>query len=717
MSKPVENAKDKAQASWPGASIVERGKGHVKHQHPTDPNRFMFDVVVGGRGFHFGDEPFTEANEVDTAWVDADPILDAPWQKKMVLADYNAYAFRESTLGFDQGQLIEYRDPDSGETVSFQPQQLQWTNDLDQISPIAAPASVSAIVNDDLLTWFDAYGSGIDFRWQTQPTRLTKFVDIVNLAALGSPPQFIIDGGNPVVRISMIFQRSPGLEIWVDGTQWNERGNNPQTTLDNVEFRLVSTGEPVWWFKAPLAWDADQEEIAPAMRLRKQGPNLFVEILTPWSWLQSAAYPITIDVTVDVSVAAGADDCGVYNTNFTNTTHSYYLDSTTYNPYMGFARFLNVTVEGTIDVSYLTLSARGGSASGVTDIYGEDADNPGQVADKTDFDGRVLTTATVQWSPSAWVAQTEYNTSSINTIIQEIVDRGGWSSGNAMNIKTVDTQTAACSAHSKDSNTGGAEAPALHIEYTAAAGVNITVPVGSLTLAGLAPTVATPVNITVPVASLTLAGLAPSVATPVNITIPVGSLSLTGLAPTIQTPVDITIPVGSLTLTGLVPTVEALAGIVITVPLATLSFAGFAPVVTTTANVNIEIPLATLAFSGFAPTVTATADIDIEVPVATLSFSEFAPTIITTAGVDIEIPVGSLSLTGLAPSIGNPQEVTIPIAALSLAGLIPIITVSLPLVGLDFTLTQRSQDFTIVKRSQDFSLAQRSQDFDLETGE
>ena len=155
MASPVKKAKADAQTKWLGAVVVGRGKGSIKHLHPDDyaagmsetdtGARAMFDTQVGGRGWHFGDGPFDDANEVDTEWVDAHPIDDAPWQKKMVLADYNAYAFREATHPFDQGQLIEYVHPASGEAVNFQPTQLQWTNDLDQISPIADPQAVRPV--------------------------------------------------------------------------------------------------------------------------------------------------------------------------------------------------------------------------------------------------------------------------------------------------------------------------------------------------------------------------------------------------------------------------------------------------------------------------------------------------------------------------------------------------------------------------------------------
>ena len=38
------------------------------------------------------------------------------------------------------------------------------------------------------------------------------------------------------------------------------------------------------------------------------------------------------------------------------------------------------------------------------------------------------------WNPAAWVSVTQYALPDIQTVVQEIVNRAGWASGNAMNI-------------------------------------------------------------------------------------------------------------------------------------------------------------------------------------------------------------------------------------------------------------------------------------------
>jgi hypothetical protein len=47
MANPAAQARANAQANWSGATVAERGRKFIRHQHPTDPNRFMLDTSIG----------------------------------------------------------------------------------------------------------------------------------------------------------------------------------------------------------------------------------------------------------------------------------------------------------------------------------------------------------------------------------------------------------------------------------------------------------------------------------------------------------------------------------------------------------------------------------------------------------------------------------------------------------------------------------------------
>jgi len=467
MANRAKDAREAAQVRWPGALVFARNRNTIVHQHPTNPDKFMVDARIGPMHFGTGED-----QEIDTAWVE-DTISRPPWRYKMVLADYNAWAFRESTLQFNQGQLIEYVHPESSEGITFQPMQLQWSNDLEQISPIGDAQAVSATVLDDRLTWIGAYGAGLDFRWEVQAARMFKALDVNSLAELGSPPQFIIDGGNPYLRLELLFQKSANVELLVDGVVWDEKANNPQTTANDVEFRLKSTSEPLWYFRKPRAWGSEigglvGQDFFLEMHIRQSANNLFVQVRVPWSWLETAVFPLVIDATVEVNPSVGADDgrWAIDNLslflNNEGTANLGYVSSD-YPDASGFFRFSGITMSGTID-SNTYLSVYSDPVIGTNfNIFADDnSNNPSAPANAAEANGATRTTASVAFDfpDEGWGWQ---QSSSIATVIQELVDSYSYSSNVVMLYMDDDSPTAVSSVLMYEYDSYD---PILHIEYT-----------------------------------------------------------------------------------------------------------------------------------------------------------------------------------------------------------------------------------------------------------
>lgn len=427
-------ARNDVQGKFPGAAVVERTLHSIKHQ--VAPGRFALWAHVSP--IHISG---TET-EIDTAWVDADPVTDAPWLNKMTLADYNVYA-GPGDLNFDSGQIVRYLDPISGAEIAFQPMQLQWSNDLGQIEAIGDPAAVSAAINDDTLTWVDAFGAGLHFVWENQTARLAKRLIITSLADIGTPPAFIISGGNPYLKLQFIFQKSNDVDIWIDGVLWNEASNNPQTTGNAVEFR--DSGNNLLWFFAP-AYGSDTstgpdavQEVPASYHFRKQANNLFVEVRVPWSWLETAVYPVVVDPTVNPQVAASADDAHEDHTG-SNFSSSGTIINCTANTspaanrrYYGAARFqVSVPNAATVNQAYTTVVANGTGADdpNVTQAC-EDIDNAPDFSTNADVDGRTRTSATASWVTTG-IGTSPVNSPDIDACVQEVLDRAGWASGQYM---------------------------------------------------------------------------------------------------------------------------------------------------------------------------------------------------------------------------------------------------------------------------------------------
>src|SRR3972149_9910101 len=62
------------------------------------------------------------------------------------------------------------------------------------------------------------------------------------------------------------------------------------------------------------------------------------------------------------------------------------------------------------------------------------ANSPTFTTTSGNISSRTLTTAAASWVPASWTTGTDYNSPSIVSVIQEIVNQGAWVSGNAIAI-------------------------------------------------------------------------------------------------------------------------------------------------------------------------------------------------------------------------------------------------------------------------------------------
>lgn len=146
-------------------------------------------------------------------------------------------------------------------------------------------------------------------------------------------------------------------------------------------------------------------------------------------------------------VSAAADDAVERsdNTNFTTNPVSSFGVGNYYgrsgvagNPfwYSG-VRFQNIILPKNqiIESATLTLTPRVNftiNAESVS-IYANDADSAANFTTDADIIGRVVTTATVAWNvPTSNTQDVPFTSPDIKSVIQEIVDRAGWASGNAI---------------------------------------------------------------------------------------------------------------------------------------------------------------------------------------------------------------------------------------------------------------------------------------------
>jgi hypothetical protein len=136
--------------------------------------------------------------------------------------------------------------------------------------------------------------------------------------------------------------------------------------------------------------------------------------------------------TITIQVAAGNEDANeASNKNMTVTED--YLDLN--KAHLG-VRFSNVTIDqgATIAAAYLSFTADEDEDNNCeVRIYGEDADNASTYSSTyKNIYNRKKTSKKVTWKPGDFDEDKTYKTPDLKAVVQEIVDRSNWNSGNAM---------------------------------------------------------------------------------------------------------------------------------------------------------------------------------------------------------------------------------------------------------------------------------------------
>lgn len=183
---------------------------------------------------------------------------------------------------------------------------------------------------------------------------------------------------------------------------------------------------------------------------------------------EDVIYPVTIDPTFGPAQTASGDDG--FETDPAGTWQSLFYRFTVgksgSNHSHGGVRFAGVTVPQGATISQAILSVVGESNyNGPPNliIRGDDIDNAPAFSSTSRPSQMTFTTASVNFTPS----NTAEATVDVATIIQEIVDRPGWSSGNALRLGLMhEGSLGGFQETGLDSSNDGGGGPTLTIEYT-----------------------------------------------------------------------------------------------------------------------------------------------------------------------------------------------------------------------------------------------------------
>jgi hypothetical protein len=180
------------------------------------------------------------------------------------------------------------------------------------------------------------------------------------------------------------------------------------------------------------------------------------------------AFPVLLkNTTIDMQVGASGDDGNRQpGTGFNYGNYQMYAgyESGSYHMFM---RFTGVTISGTVTTSYLQLYGFGSYAgSPHMKIRGVDEDSPAAPTTYTEFDADPLTDAGIDWD-TAFSSIQWYNSPSINSIVQELVDSYTISNDAIMFQIRDDIGSGSNYNGTRTWDYDPTYAPKLHIEYTA----------------------------------------------------------------------------------------------------------------------------------------------------------------------------------------------------------------------------------------------------------
>jgi PKD repeat protein len=205
-------------------------------------------------------------------------------------------------------------------------------------------------------------------------------------------------------------------------------------------------------------------------------PGTYVLRLTASDSALTASDEVTVTVVaqaasflLDIRVAASSDDAEEAVSSGAVSRSSSDLELTTdgsTEQTVGM-RFGGVSVPpgATVTRAYVQFEVDEVSTGACSLLFrGQAADNAGTFLNTTfGVSSRPRTTATVAWTPPLWptiqVAGPDQRTPDLSAVLQELVNRPGWASGNALAI--IVTGTGRRTAEAFD----GTAAPVLHIEY------------------------------------------------------------------------------------------------------------------------------------------------------------------------------------------------------------------------------------------------------------
>jgi hypothetical protein len=286
-------------------------------------------------------------------------------------------------------------------------------------------------------------------------------------------PDMIVNGGDGHInRNGPYVKASTGTVYIVAGSS----GKTTEGPLDHPAMctslmKLGSIALEITGNRLDVRFISDRGAIKDRLTILKgtsshQGPALYAS--------EEKVMPVDVEAstpkTIDIQVADSADDAeesAAGTTKLSSSDLEIVYDGGEQTVGLRFSK-VPIPQGATIDRAYIQFKVdETNSGDTSLTIIGEDRDDASSFsATHQNISSRRKTTASVSWSPAPWdstgKAGPDQCSPNIASIVQALVSRLGWSSGNAMAF--IITGKGERTAESYDGDQAGA--PVLHVEYT-----------------------------------------------------------------------------------------------------------------------------------------------------------------------------------------------------------------------------------------------------------
>ena len=305
------------------------------------------------------------------------------------------------------------------------------------------------LVDDDKLRW-DDFVPGLDMFIQLRPTSIEIFKVVKSASAPRSLTWRIVDTPSSPVSVQ---QASRAIDHAGDPDLTVRREARMLTTI--TPEASPAPGRRAYTYREEFTGETLVEN--PVTRVKEVRPSA------------ETVYPVRIDVQVLEDITTNNDDGNDHTTyNWRDTT---YVTAWSLNDRRPGFRFQSVavpqgaTIDDPTEITFKVISADGNIPTG-TLFYGYDTDSAAAFSSTVHPAVLAVTTATATIGSS--LTSTGTKTLSIKSIVQEIVNRGGWASGNHMAFFTASITAGVAGIDAL--NYHPATSADLEINYTAGGG-------------------------------------------------------------------------------------------------------------------------------------------------------------------------------------------------------------------------------------------------------